>query len=727
MTDTLSYIARRHPFLSCHVEKHNFQLFFRFSVKTSQVRFKIYDSSSAKLNTFINGLIDVPVDLQHELPFEVALLKISEEKHILVFMLHHLVADHESLKLLVNLFLENYKLKMPMDEKLDRATELNYIRYFQGLDHHENNEAMSLFWKAYINKKSYATHFIKHDNPWIINDIVDIPLDVVLSDAQTELLWRIAKKNNSGLFGVLLSCWASFLMLYSGQKDIVIACPVSLREWGWQGTMIANFINVLYLIFNIEDSKNLDEMLKQFQSDWSKIYPNRFYPVAKALTNLKEPQVMFVFNEIESKHFKQGGLKVELVEHKRMDEKYEITLFVEKRPSDITISLHYNRKLFSKSAIQILVKEFNEFLLKLLSEPDINWDKFKFSSLGHQDNLHVKSHSQVVFSELGMKGESIRLLNEVKCAWKQLFKLDEIDVDASIFDLGPTSLMIIKAYDALKERMPHALLEVKDLYKYHTIRGLANYIGTHSNTSNSRDINPQSIKKITETKLNIILLPPVSGQGICYADLVNGFNLHDISSNIFDLRLSKQSLFNTIEELAYSMCADIIHDCRQNQDLLLCGYSMGGVLALIMAEKLLELGFTVKGIVLIDSWAKTSKLQKNKDYLEKKFKEIIKKYDASNLLMNADDYIDELCARMQLINAYQPRGIRKDIPVFLIKAEELNPELEEIASLSNHWGKYLSIEKTYFIKANHDNLLQEPYVKEVLAAILEIYEICSFK
>ncbi|MAE65565.1 MAG: non-ribosomal peptide synthetase [Phycisphaeraceae bacterium] len=69
--------------------------------------------------------------------------------------------------------------------------------------------------------------------------------------------------------------------------------------------------------------------------------------------------------------------------------------------------------------------------------------------------------------------------------WRELLGVADVSVDENFFDLGGHSLMLVELHSRLREKFAHEL-SVVDMFRYPTIRGLAERIGTPASTPRDR-------------------------------------------------------------------------------------------------------------------------------------------------------------------------------------------------------------------------------------------------
>jgi hypothetical protein len=87
--------------------------------------------------------------------------------------------------------------------------------------------------------------------------------------------------------------------------------------------------------------------------------------------------------------------------------------------------------------------------------------------------------------------------------WQTVLELERVGIDHNFFEIGGNSLLITQVYSKLKNQLSDRLetFSIVDLFKYPTIRSLAQYL---NQTQETTPENPELIKQIPlrETKTN---------------------------------------------------------------------------------------------------------------------------------------------------------------------------------------------------------------------------------
>ena len=156
----------------------------------------------------------------------------------------------------------------------------------------------------------------------------------------------------------------------------------------------------------------------------------------------------------------------------------------------------------------------------------------------------------------------------------------------------------------------------------------------------------------------------------------------------------------------------------------LAGASLGGTVAAEISHQLQEQGDTVNFLGLFDTWAAFTEAFNSRERLEKTLwrqyhflKERLKDHN----IANPESWLDLNYQRLQLLLQYPHSHVQT--PIHLFKAQDIEPEYQDLNEPSNHWSQYAKQPMTlYSVPGNHESLLVEPHVKTLAKLLTECLE-----
>ncbi|MCP4146664.1 MAG: amino acid adenylation domain-containing protein, partial [bacterium] len=230
-----------------------------------------------------------PFDLSKAPLLRVALIRLEEEKHLLLMDIHHIISDGVTMVILVNEFIRLYENK-----ELPRLT-IQYKDFAQW----QNRFFRS---KAFKKQENYWQEIFKDGAP-LLNMPLDYPrtrerrpegkiLPFTIDKELTHRLKSCASETGVTLYMTLLAIYNILLSRYSGQEDIVVGLPIAGRKHADLENIAGFFINTLAIRNQPENRHTFNGFMQKVKENVLKAYDNQDYPFDRLVSNLKIPKDM---------------------------------------------------------------------------------------------------------------------------------------------------------------------------------------------------------------------------------------------------------------------------------------------------------------------------------------------------------------------------------------------------------------------------------------------------
>ncbi|BBH46995.1 hypothetical protein KU43P_34720 [Pseudomonas sp. KU43P] len=220
-----------------------------------------HDCSPEALEAFASQQRALPFDLAEPALQRVALLRLANGRHRLVWTYHHLLLDGWSSARLIEQWLGHYVGETP---QAPAGRYGDYIAWLQRQD----SQRGETFWKA---------RTAQLDAPTLLAGNASVPagstgyhsLDVQLDAALTEALTNFARNQRVTLNTLVQAAWLLLLQRHSGQRVVCCGATLSGRpaELAGSGDMLGLFINTLPLIAEPVAHNSLGDWLQSLQNE----------------------------------------------------------------------------------------------------------------------------------------------------------------------------------------------------------------------------------------------------------------------------------------------------------------------------------------------------------------------------------------------------------------------------------------------------------------------------
>jgi len=337
---------------------------------------KVIEQGSRDIDHVIKDFIK-PFDLGIPPLMRVCLVRQSDEKHMLLVDMHHIISDGISSIILAREFAELYEGKaLP-------KLEVQYKDFALWQNNVLSDEDLS-------KQKQFWTDEFKGEIP-----VLNMPVDFVRPASQSfkgsrirfitgsELflkLHSISVKKGVTLYMLLLASFNVLLSKYSGQEDIVTGTPVSGRYHPDIQNVVGMFVNTLALRSFPSGDKYFSDFLIETGDKTLKAFSNQQYQFEMLVDELdikrnlgRNPlfDTMFVYQNMGKAAFDAEGLKISSCSFDSGVSKFDLTLFVTEKNGSFEFELEYCTDLFKSSSALRMSEHFLNILRTIADNPDI--------------------------------------------------------------------------------------------------------------------------------------------------------------------------------------------------------------------------------------------------------------------------------------------------------------------------------------------------------------------
>jgi amino acid adenylation domain-containing protein len=326
----------------------------------------------------IRHLARIPFDLATGPLARAALVRLAPDSHVLAVVMHHIVADGWSFRILFDELAADYEAISGGGNPAAAEPPIQYADFaIWQLEHAEEGGYVPAgrFWRAELADAPPALP-LPTDEPYAARQTyaarsISTTLDSRLADSLREL----AAAHGTTLFAVLLAAYAVVLGRLSGGDDLLIAVPMAARTRPETESVVGLFMNTVPIRVRIDRDATLGELVRAVHSSTARALAHQDLPFA-SLVELVRPdrdparlplvQVMFSMEESWAVP-DRGGLRwrPELIENGTV--KFEIELTVTDAPAGLQVRVNYNSDLFHPATGQVVADGFMA-ILRCLAE-----------------------------------------------------------------------------------------------------------------------------------------------------------------------------------------------------------------------------------------------------------------------------------------------------------------------------------------------------------------------
>jgi hypothetical protein len=323
-----------------------------------------------------------PFDLANGPLTRTRLYKLSEYKHVLLIVVHHIVGDGWSLGILMRELTQLYSAKC-LNHKLslpDLPFRYTDFAYWQ---------REWLASGALTNQLHYWQQQLKDIPP-----LLELPTDYPRSQQQSyhgatlirsltpELSHKIiefSKSSNLTVFVTLAAAFNLLLYRYAQQDDICIGFPTANRNHTSIENLIGFFVNTLVLRTRMQPHLSFNELLEQVRKNTLIAQENQDVPFERLVEEINPArylshsplfQVMLNYRTEVTESVDLPNLRLRTLDVDLGIAKYDLTLIVLNKANHLECRFEYNTNLFNHSTIAQLADHFSVLLNAALAAPE---------------------------------------------------------------------------------------------------------------------------------------------------------------------------------------------------------------------------------------------------------------------------------------------------------------------------------------------------------------------
>ncbi|MES2936776.1 MAG: non-ribosomal peptide synthase/polyketide synthase [Pseudomonadota bacterium] len=302
------------------------------------------------------------------------LLKLSDDDHLLVLTLHHIVADGWSLGVLLREMSELYAAQLENRPAALPELPIQYADYahwqrqwLQG-DEHARQVA---YWKDALQGLP-ARLELPTDRPRpAVQSHRGAVMAMQLPASTTAALHKLAQRSGATLFMALAAALDVLLWRYSGQDDFAIGTPIANRTRGETEGLIGFFVNTLVLRSRIDARASFADLLAQVRQTTLAAYAHQDIPFEQLVDELKPErhtshsplfQVMLALQNAPLGALKLPGLELRPLPNDGASAKFDLLVNAVEQGDTLELGFEYALDLFDAETIARMAAHYARLL-----------------------------------------------------------------------------------------------------------------------------------------------------------------------------------------------------------------------------------------------------------------------------------------------------------------------------------------------------------------------------
>lgn len=310
------------------------------------------------------------------------LIRLAEEDHLLVLVMHHIVSDGWSMGVLHRELSSLYRAFSQSQPSPLAELPIQYADYavwqrewFKGPE----LERQLSYWKKQL-EGAPGVLCLAADHPRpAVQSYRGARRSMELSQDLTVGLKALSRKEGVTLFMTLLAAFQTLLYRYTGQEDVLVGSPIANRTRTEIERLIGFFVNTLVLRTDLSGNASFRELLHRVRNVALEAYEHQDLPFEKLVEELNPQrslshaplfQVMFVMQNAPAAHRDLPGLTSNQVKLDNGTTKFDLSVAMIEQSDGIKGSLEYSTDLFDEATIIRLSRHFRTLLESIVADPE---------------------------------------------------------------------------------------------------------------------------------------------------------------------------------------------------------------------------------------------------------------------------------------------------------------------------------------------------------------------
>ena len=322
-------------------------------------------------------------DLQNGPLLRVRLLRLADDDHLLIVVLHHIVSDGWSMQVMVEELVTFYAGFSRGQAPELPPLPIQYVDYAIWQRHWMEageRERQLEYWTGLLGGRQPVLELPTDFPRPAVMSYRGARLEVALDDGLSSGLKQMAQREGVSLFMLLLASFQTLLHRYSGQDDIRVGVPTANRNRVETERLIGFFVNTQVLRSEVDGQAPFRALLQDVKQAALGAQAHQDLPFEQLVEALQPernlshtPLFQVLFNhqtEGPARGAPVAGLRVEGLQGETRTASFDLTLETLEHPDGISASMTYATDLFSAATVERMAGHWLNLLRGILARPE---------------------------------------------------------------------------------------------------------------------------------------------------------------------------------------------------------------------------------------------------------------------------------------------------------------------------------------------------------------------
>ncbi|NET03598.1 MAG: non-ribosomal peptide synthetase [Symploca sp. SIO2B6] len=399
-----------------------------------------------------------PFDLAQGPLWRVKLLRLAEEEHVLLLVMHHIISDGWSFKVFFRELTAFYEAFCADKPSSLSNLPIQYADFAHWQQQWLSGEVLASeleYWQQQLGGNLEALQLPIDKARASLKTYQGARQFLVVNQKLTEALKLLSRQQGVSLFMTLTAAFKTLLHRYTGQEDIILCSPVACRDRLETEELIGYFNNIVLLRTDLSGDPSFPELLTRVRKVASGAYDHQDVPFQKVveLPNLVSTplsRAMLVLQNTSTEPPELQGITVSSFDVGNGTANFDLSVSFEEQGGELRGVLDYKTDLFNTSTIEQIVRNFQALLETIVVNPEQKLSElpiFRESSTGQsfdESGYLNGSHSDSKESGEAFVAPRNQLEIQLSEIWEKVLGKKPIGIRDNFFELGGHSLLALR-------------------------------------------------------------------------------------------------------------------------------------------------------------------------------------------------------------------------------------------------------------------------------------------
>jgi len=352
-----------------------------------QVPMQVVDLSTTEnpiesVKDALKEITSQPFDLAEGPLLRFTLYKLGDEVHLFSYIIHHIISDGWSLRVMLKDTLSFYDAERNGEQDSLKPLRINYKDYAvwqQKELEGERRKTLESYWKNHLAGEIPVLALPTDKLRPAIQTYNGGTVSKLFGKDFSRDLKQYCKERNATIFMGLLAGINALLYRYTNQTDIIVGSVVAGRDHANLSDQIGFYVNTLPLRVQFDQDNNFDQLLKNVKGVTLGAFEHQALPfdaIVEGVSLTRDPSrsplfdVMLVLQNTELENENGPVEETASLEIENSTSTFDLTFGVAEIGDDLSVSLSYNSDLYNKSTAERMLEHFQLYMQEAFNSED---------------------------------------------------------------------------------------------------------------------------------------------------------------------------------------------------------------------------------------------------------------------------------------------------------------------------------------------------------------------